>query len=171
MSQLEPHSHEFWMEKAIALAEKAALLDEVPVAAIVVKDNQIVAEGWNRPITTCDPTAHAEIIALREAGKALNNYRLPGCTLYVTIEPCSMCAGAIVHSRIDQLVFGATEPKAGAVVSNGCLFEGPHLNHVLEYISGVLAEQCSEQISAFFSRRRAEKKAAKRSGNINNDSV
>ncbi|MFL0797983.1 MAG: tRNA adenosine(34) deaminase TadA [Cellvibrionaceae bacterium] len=171
MSQSEVYTDEYWMQQALMLAEKAAVVDEVPVGALVVKDNKVVAEGWNQPITTCDPTAHAEIIALRAAGQALGNYRLPGCTLYVTIEPCSMCAGAIVHSRMERVVFGAAEPKAGAVVSNGCFFEGPHLNHVVAYLGGVLEEACSAQISAFFSRRRAEKKAAKRSSNPNNDSV
>lgn len=153
---------EYWMHKALELAQCASDIDEVPVGAIVVKDNQIIGKGWNQPITSCDPTAHAEIMALRDAGQHQNNYRLPGCTLYVTIEPCSMCAGAIVHSRIERVVFGATEPKAGTVVSNGCFFEGEYLNHKVGFSGDILSEPCSTMISAFFSRRRSEKKAIKK---------
>lgn len=152
-----------WMTCALALAEKAAKAGEVPVGAVVVLDDQVIGEGWNQPISGHDPTAHAEIMALRDAADRVQNYRLVGATLYVTIEPCTMCAGAIVHSRIGRVVFGATEPKAGAVISNGQLFEQNWLNHWPEYQGGVLADQCSARISAFFKQRRAEKKALKRS--------
>lgn len=151
-----------WMRYALQLAEQAAALGEVPVGAVIVMDDQVIGEGWNQPISGHDPTAHAEIMALRDAAARVQNYRLVGATLYVTIEPCTMCAGAIVHSRIGRVVFGATEPKAGALVSNGCLFDQSWLNHWPEYQGGLLAEQCSDRISAFFRQRRAEKKALKR---------
>ncbi len=150
------------MAKAMVLAAKAEALGEVPVGALIVKDNAVVGEGWNQPISSSDPTAHAEIMALRDAALRLNNYRLPGCTLYVTIEPCTMCAGAIIHSRIERLVFGALEPKAGAVVSNGRMFESEHFNHRVSYQGEVCAEDCSAQISAFFQSRRRQKKAFKK---------
>lgn len=149
------------MRRALALAEKAEALDEVPVGALIVKDNQVVGEGWNQPISGKDPTAHAEVIALRDAASRLDNYRLPGCTLYVTIEPCTMCAGAIIHSRIARVVFGALEPKAGVILSNAQLFDSDHLNHRVEYEGEVCADECSAQISAFFKRRREQKKALK----------
>lgn len=151
-----------WMEHALTLAERAADAGEVPVGAVIVLDDQVIGEGWNQPISGHDPTAHAEIMALRDAAERVQNYRLVGATLYVTIEPCTMCAGAIVHSRIGRVVFGATEPKAGAVISNGQLFEQSWLNHWPEYTGGVMADQCSACISAFFKQRRAEKKALKR---------
>lgn len=151
-----------WMEQALQLAQKAADADEVPVGAVVVLDGKVIGEGWNQPISGHDPTAHAEIMALRDAAKRMGNYRLSGATLYVTIEPCTMCAGAIVHARVRRVVFGATEPKAGAVVSNGQLFDQQWLNHWPEYEGEVLAEQCSDAISAFFRRRRAEKKLEKK---------
>ena len=150
-----------WMRRAMALAAKAEALGEVPVGALVVKDGAVVGEGWNQPISGRDPSAHAEILALRDAAQRLDNYRLPGCTLYVTIEPCTMCVGAIVHARIERVVFGALEPKAGAVVSNGQLFEGDHLNHRVSFVGEVFAEECSAQISAFFKARRKQKKALK----------
>lgn len=151
-----------WMEHALTLAERAADAGEVPVGAVIVLDDQVIGEGWNQPISGHDPTAHAEIMALRDAAERVQNYRLVGATLYVTIEPCTMCAGAIVHSRIGRVVFGATEPKAGAVISNGQLFEQSWLNHWPEYTGGVMADQCSARISTFFKQRRAEKKALKR---------
>lgn len=150
-----------WMQAALALAAKAESLGEVPVGAVVVKDNQIVGEGWNHPISGNDPTAHAEIMALRNAAQRLENYRLTGCTLYVTIEPCTMCAGAMIHSRIARLVYGASEPKAGVVASNGQLLDGEHFNHRLDYEGGVMGEACSEIISGFFQRRREQLKAEK----------
>ncbi len=159
---MEQHEQDqFWMCKALLLAERADSADEVPVGAVVVLNGEVIGEGWNQPISGHDPTAHAEIIALRDAAARIGNYRLVGADLYVTIEPCTMCAGAIVHSRIRRLVYGASEQKAGVVESNCQLFERPWINHRIEVISGVLAETCSIKISAFFQRRRAEKKAAK----------
>lgn len=151
----------YWMSRALLLAERADAIDEVPVGALVVLDGQVIGEGWNQPISGHDPTAHAEIMALRDAAKRRGNYRLAGATLYVTIEPCTMCAGAIVHARIKRVVFGAIEPKAGAVVSNGRLYDQRWLNHWPELSGGVMAEQCSESMSRFFRRRRAEKKVEK----------
>ena len=153
---------EKWMQYALALAVKAAEKGVVPVGAVIVRDNQILGEGWNQPISSCDPSAHAEVVALRDAGQKEKNYRLPGATLYVTIEPCTMCAGAIVHSRIERIVYGAAEPKAGVVESNPCVFEGEHLNHRVDYQGGVLAKACSELLSSFFKTRRAAKKATKK---------
>ncbi|WP_417224003.1 tRNA adenosine(34) deaminase TadA [Amphritea sp.] len=150
-----------WMTQALLLAERAAALNEVPVGAVVVLDDQLIGEGWNQPISGHDPTAHAEIMALRDAAAKTENYRLVGATLYVTIEPCTMCAGAIVHARIKRVVFGAVEPKAGAVVSNNQLFDQSWLNHWPEFTAGVMAKPCSDAISQFFRRRRAEKKAQK----------
>jgi tRNA(adenine34) deaminase len=149
-----PHYDEHWMNRALALAAQAAALGEVPVGAVVVVDGQEVGAGFNRPISSCDPTAHAEICALRQAAAYLNNYRLSGATLYVTLEPCTMCVGAIVHSRISRVVYGATEPKAGAVESTRRTFDEPHLNWRVETCGGLLAEPCSRIISDFFSRRR-----------------
>jgi tRNA(adenine34) deaminase len=152
---------ERWMMHALALAERAAALDEVPVGAVVVLNGEVIGEGWNHPISGHDPTAHAEIMALREAAQRIGNYRLVDARLYVTIEPCTMCAGAIVHARIAEVVFGAAEPKAGAVCSNGQLLDQPWFNHLVRYRGGVLAERCSERISRFFQQRRAAKKALK----------
>ena len=147
-------SDEYWMEQALRLAEKAAEMDEVPVGAVVIKDNQVIGEGFNQPITSNDPTAHAEIIALRDAANRVGNYRLPGAILYVTIEPCTMCAGALVHSRIGKLVYGATEPKSGAVVSQSALLEAGYLNHKIQVVGGVLADRSASLIQVFFQRRR-----------------
>ena len=142
--------HEIWMQEALLLADQAFAAGEVPVGAVVVKEGVIVGSGWNRPIFSSDPTAHAEIIALRDAARTLGNYRLPGCDLYVTIEPCSMCAGAILHARIQRLVYGAEEPKAGVAVSRGRFFEQSWLNHRVEVVPGVLAAQCSQKMQQFF---------------------
>lgn len=150
-----------WMEHALQLAQRAADAGEVPVGAVVVLNGAIIGEGWNQPISGHDPTAHAEIMALREAAAKMANYRLAGATLYVTIEPCTMCAGAIIHARVKRVVFGASEPKAGAVISNALMFDQSWMNHWPEYTGGVMAEQCSDAISAFFRQRRFEKKAAK----------
>lgn len=152
-------SHERWMNEALLQADRAGQLQEVPVGAVVVRDDEIIGRGYNQPISASDPTAHAEIMALRDAAKKLGNYRLPDCTLYVTIEPCTMCVGAMVHARIKQLVFGANEPKSGVVVSNGRQLEADYLNHRVEWLGGVLADRCSERISRFFQQRREEKKA------------
>ncbi|MBY4675757.1 tRNA adenosine(34) deaminase TadA [Marinobacterium arenosum] len=150
-----------WMEYALQLAERAAEAGEVPVGAVLVHQGEVIGEGWNRPISGHDPSAHAEIIALRDAAQRLQNYRLVDSTLYVTIEPCTMCAGAIVHARVARVVFGASEPKAGAVISNGQLFDQPWLNHRVTYSGGLLADACSERISAFFRQRRALQKQQK----------
>ncbi len=147
-----------WMKKALELAERAAKLNEVPVGALVVLDGEVIGEGWNQPISGCDPTAHAEILALRDAAARVGNYRLLGADLYVTIEPCSMCAGAIVHARIRRVVFGASEPKAGVVCSQGEFFEQGWLNHRVLWQGGVLGQRCSERISEFFSLRREQKR-------------
>lgn len=145
---------EHWMRRALALAEQAAALEEVPVGAVVVMDGKEIGAGFNRPISSCDPTAHAEICALRQAATYLANYRLSGATLYVTLEPCTMCVGAIIHSRISRVVYGTTEPKAGAVESSRRTFEEPQLNWRVETSGGLLAGPCSRIISDFFSRRR-----------------
>ncbi len=150
-----------WMLQAMELAQRAEALGEVPVGALVVMDGEVIGEGWNHPISGCDPTAHAEIMALRDAAQQQQNYRLSRATLYVTIEPCTMCAGAIIHSRVSRVVFAATEPKSGAVVSNSRVFDSPQMNHQVQYCGGVCAEQASAQIQAFFKRRRREKKENK----------
>ena len=146
-----------WMSKALVLAGQASDKAEVPVGALLVKDGVILGEGFNTPITNCDPTAHAEIMALRNAASTVNNYRLPHTTLYVTIEPCTMCVGAMIHARVARLVYGAKEPRAGAVVSQLELPTLDHYNHKMEVVGGVLEEQCSELISAFFRHKRSQK--------------
>jgi len=158
---------EYWMLKALALAKNAAELGEVPVGAVIVLDGKIIGKGWNQPITANDPTAHAEIVALRDAARAVSNYRLVGADMYVTLEPCSMCAGAIVHSRLRRLVFGAAEPKAGAVSSQQQFLEADFLNHKVEWVGGVLAQPCGDVISAFFKARREAKKAVKQKNVMN----
>ena len=147
-------NHERWMREALDLAGQAAAVGEVPVGAIVVQDGEIIGRGFNQPIRTCDATAHAEIVAIRSASQFRNNYRLPGTTLYVTIEPCTMCLGAMIHARIDSLVFGAREPRAGAVVSQASLIDADHFNHRLTYVDGVLADECSTLLQNFFKSRR-----------------
>ena len=152
-------SDEDWMRHALTLANKAAELDEVPVGAVLVKDDQLLAEGWNQPISHNDPTAHAEIMAIRKASRIIENYRLPDSTLYVTIEPCSMCAGAIIHARISRVVFGAFEPRAGAAGSVINLLQNEQFNHQVEITSGLLAEECGQILKDFFAqKRRARKK-------------
>jgi len=145
---------EIRMAEALALARAAGARGEVPVGAIVVKDGAIVGRGGNAPIAGNDPTAHAEIAALREAGLALGNYRLPGCDLYVTIEPCAMCAGAILHARIRRVVFGARDPKTGACGSVLDLFAEPRLNHHATVTAGVAADECGALLTRFFDARR-----------------
>ncbi|ERP92655.1 CRISPR-associated protein Csn1 [Marinobacter sp. ES-1] len=147
------------MARALELASQAASKDEVPVGAVVVLNGKEIGAGFNAPISGCDPTAHAEIGALRDAAARVGNYRLAGATLYVTLEPCTMCVGAIVHSRISRLVYGAAEPKAGAVESARRTLEEPHLNWRVEVTGGVMAEACGQAISEFFSRRRREIRA------------
>lgn len=145
---------ERFMEEALALAEQGALLGEVPVGAVLVKDGEILGRGFNRPISGHDPSAHAEMVAIRDAAAQVSNYRLPGTTLYVTLEPCSMCAGLIVHARIQRVVYAATEPRAGAAVSQGRFFEQAYLNHRVLVEGGVLADAASEMLRAFFKARR-----------------
>jgi tRNA(Arg) A34 adenosine deaminase TadA len=144
------------MRESLALAAEGALLGEVPVGAVVVQDGVIVGRGFNRPISGNDPSAHAEMVAIRDAAQAVSNYRLPGTTLYVTLEPCSMCAGLIVHSRIMRVVYGALEPKAGIVQSQGQFFAQGFLNHRVLYEGGVLGEECGAMLSEFFRMRRAK---------------
>jgi tRNA(adenine34) deaminase len=155
MSEATPED-ERWMNRALQLAGEAAVKGEVPVGAVVVLDGKEIGAGFNAPISGCDPTAHAEIRALRDAAARVGNYRLPDATLYVTLEPCTMCVGAIVHGRISRLVYGAREPKAGAIESARRTLEEPHLNWDVTAVGGVLSDQCSQVISEFFSRRRAE---------------
>ncbi len=150
-----------WMSYAQSLAERAEAIGEIPVGAVIVKGDEVLAEGWNQSITTHDPCAHAEIVALRSAGQAEQNYRIIDATMYVTLEPCPMCAGAIVHSRIGRLVYGAKDYKTGAVGSVMNILEHDSMNHKVEYLAGVNESECSHQISAFFKRRRAEKKQQK----------
>lgn len=143
-----------YMQQALAQARHAESVDEVPVGAVIVKDNQIIATGYNQPITHHDPTAHAEIVAMRAAAQQLKNYRLNDATLYVTLEPCVMCIGAILHARVKRLVFGAADPKAGAIQSVFQIADEQRLNHRLEYGGGVLEQDCGELLRQFFRRRR-----------------
>ena len=146
--------HEQWMQLALAEAARAAEAGEVPVGAVLVRDGELLASEHNAPLTTHDPTAHAEIRVLRAAGAALQNYRLPDTTLYVTIEPCPMCVGALIHARVRRVVFGAREPRAGALVSRETPLDRPWLNHHPEVIEGVLGDQCADLIRGFFAARR-----------------
>jgi tRNA(adenine34) deaminase len=147
-------SHDDWMRRALALADRAAEEGEVPVGAVVVRDGTLLGEGWNQVISTQDPSGHAEIVALRDAAAVVGNYRLPGVTLYVTLEPCTMCAGAMVHARVEQLVFGAREPRAGVICSTCSLLEEPWFNHRVSWRGGVLAEESGNRLQAFFQARR-----------------
>jgi tRNA(adenine34) deaminase len=142
------------MQEALAAAQRALEIGEVPVGAIVVHDGKLISRGWNRNLADHDPTAHAEIVALRAAGAVLGNHRLVDCELFATIEPCAMCAGALVHARIRRLVYGAHDPKAGAVCSVASLLDHPQLNHQVEVRSGVLAGRCAEIVQTFFRERR-----------------
>jgi tRNA(adenine34) deaminase len=146
---------EHWMRHAMLLARRAELVGEVPVGAVVVQNDRIIGEGWNRPIGSHDPSAHAEMIALRAAAQRLQNYRTLDTTLYVTLEPCTMCAGAIIHARVSRLVFGADDPKAGAVHSAYDIIAQPRLNHRVEWRGGVLGTECGDRLRAFFRARRA----------------
>jgi tRNA(adenine34) deaminase len=145
---------ELWMEEALREAKRALALGEVPVGAVVVHEGQIVGRGCNRPVSSNDPTAHAEVIALREAGRNIGNYRLLDCDLFVSVEPCAMCAGAITHARVRRLVYGADDPKAGAVHSMLQVLNHPKLNHRVEVSSGVLAARCMDLLQTFFRERR-----------------
>ena len=152
-SQLSSDEH--WMADALRCAQRALEAGEVPVGAVVICDGKIVGRGWNRNLSDSDPTAHAEIVALREAGANVGNHRLVGCELFVTIEPCAMCAGALVHARVKRLVYGADDPKAGAVHSVVQVVNHPQLNHRMEVRGGVLAGQCAGMLQMFFRERRS----------------
>lgn len=146
--------HISYMRRALELAREAERLGEVPVGAVIVKDGDIIAEGWNQPISSSDATAHAEIVAMREAGKEMDNYRLVDTTLYVTLEPCSMCVGAMIHARIGHLIYGASEPRTGALGGAFDLLSANQHNHIFTVESGVLADESSEMLQAFFRSRR-----------------
>ena len=143
-----------WMQHAFELAKKAEAQDEVPVGAIIVYEDRVIGEGWNQPITSNDPTAHAEVMALRDAGGKIGNYRLPNATIYVTLEPCTMCAGAIIHARLSRLVYAADDPKTGACGSIFNLLQTEELNHKVEIEKGVMQEECRSLIQDFFKQRR-----------------
>lgn len=143
-----------FMQRALELARQAAHAGEVPVGAVLVLRGEVVGEGWNRPIQSHDPTHHAEIMALRQAGQKLKNYRLPGTVLYVTIEPCVMCAGALIHARVEKLIYGALEPRCGAVRTLYQITEDSRLNHQIAVASGLLQEECANLMQAFFQQRR-----------------
>lgn len=157
----------YWMKQALALAQKAWEQGEVPVGAILVLDDEVIGQGWNRPITLHDPTAHAEIMALQQGGQIVQNYRLLNATLYVTLEPCVMCAGAMVHSRIKRLVYGASDLKTGAAGSLLDVLRHPGMNHQIEITAGVMANECSEMLSQFFQQRREQKKAEREARRLN----
>ena len=142
------------MREALGLADEAGGAGEVPVGAVVVLDGQVVGRGYNRPISTSDPTAHAEIVALRDAGQRVGSYRLAGAELYVTVEPCAMCAGAMMHARIATLIYGAPEPRTGAIESAMRMQDQPAFNHRFTVVSGVLAAECRAKLQAFFRERR-----------------
>jgi len=153
--QLETEAlDQFWMQRALELAQQAEAAGEVPVGAVLVLDEQNIGEGWNQPIVRHDPSAHAEIIALRQAAQGLGNYRLPGATLYVTLEPCVMCAGAMIHARLKRVVFGAYDPKTGAAGSVFDILNSDKHNHKVEVRGGVMADQCGELLSQFFQAKR-----------------
>ena len=154
ISAVESEIHHKWMSHALMLAKRSEDEGEVPVGAVLVKDDTLIAEGWNRPIKSHDPSAHAEIMALRNAGKALANYRLPETTLYVTLEPCTMCAGAMIHARIANLVYGASEHRTGVAGSAIDVFNQDFHYHKVEVTSGVMQDECSQLLKAFFKKRR-----------------
>lgn len=152
--QLDPLSHEAFMQQALREAESALAEDEVPIGAVIVRDGRVIASAHNQREQLRDPTAHAEMIAITQAASVLGNWRLEGCTLYVTLEPCAMCAGAAVLARLPRVVYGAADPKAGAVATLYRLLDDPRLNHRAEVIGGVLAETCGEMLSRFFAGKR-----------------
>jgi tRNA(adenine34) deaminase len=145
-----------WMGEALLLAKRAGLEEEVPIGAVIVKDGEIVGRGWNRNIGLNDPSAHAEIMAMRDAGKALGNHRLPGCSLYVTLEPCPMCAGAMIHARLERVVYGSSDPKTGAAGGKFDLLSNPAHNHIPQVDGGCLGEECSRLLKDFFQDRRKD---------------
>ena len=150
-----PDDHVRWMRLALEEALRGSEAGEVPIGAVIVLDARLVGRAFNQPIGLCDPTAHAEILAIRDASRAVGNYRLPGATLYVTLEPCLMCAGAMVHARIATVVFGAVEPKTGAAVSNLEALALAHHNHRVEVVSGILEDECRDIVQQFFRTRRS----------------
>ena len=162
MTDNTPEQDLYFMQRAYELAQQAEAIDEIPVGAVIVSDGKIIAEGYNLSICNNDPSAHAEMVAIRQAGQAINNYRMLDCTLYVTLEPCPMCAGLLVHSRVKRLVYACDDTKTGAAGSVFNLVNSDKLNHQLDVTSGVMQSECSGLLSAFFKRRRAEKKAAKK---------
>ena len=148
--------HQKWMQRAFELAQKAKEQDEVPVGAVIVHENKMIGEGWNHPISSNDPTSHAEIVALRQAGQALSNYRLPEAVMYVTLEPCAMCAGALIHARLAKLIYAADDPKTGACGSVFNLLQTNELNHKVEIEKGIMEEECRSLIQAFFKEKRVK---------------
>ena len=153
---MESQDDRKWMRRALELADCAAAQGEVPIGALVVRADQVLGEGWNQVIGRADPSAHAEIVALRAAAASAGNYRLPGAVVYVTLEPCTMCAGALVHARVARLVFAAREPKAGVVCSNGALLEQAHFNHRVQWEEGILAAESAARLQDFFRARRGK---------------
>ncbi len=151
---MSAEDHHYWMAKALALAHHAETAGEIPVGAVVVRDAELIAQGWNQPIVSHDATAHAEIMALRAAGKTLGNYRLSDCVMYVTLEPCSMCVGAMIHARVARVVYGATEPRSGALGGAFNLLAANQHNHLFEVTAGVLAKESGLLLQNFFLRRR-----------------
>jgi len=162
MALINENDDQYFMQRAFEMAQQAEQHDEIPVGAVVVYQGNIIGEGFNQSILLNDPSAHAEMIAIRQAGKHVNNYRLLDCTLYVTLEPCPMCAGLLVHSRIKRLVYACPDLKTGAAGSVFNLVGTSQLNHQIVVDNGIMAEQCSELLSGFFKRRRSEKKSAKK---------
>lgn len=162
MTDSQNNIDEYWMAEALKLAQQAWQEGEIPVGAVLVRDGEIVGQGWNRSIGSHDPSAHAEMMAIRAAGANIGNYRLLDTVLYVTLEPCAMCAGALVHSRISRLVYGASDPKTGACGSVMDIVRHPALNHQIQVDGGVMAESCATMLSDFFRWRRTQKKAARK---------
>jgi tRNA(adenine34) deaminase len=153
---------ESYMRRALELACLGEQLGEIPVGAVIVNNGEVIGEGFNQPISSHDPTAHAEIVAMRMAAQQMQNYRLVGATLYVTLEPCTMCVGALIHARIARLVYGTTEPKAGAVESRSEMLKNEFFNHHMEYTGGICSSECQQQLTVFFQRRREQIKQIKR---------
>ena len=152
-------SDQYWMKKAIYYAKKAQEIDEVPVGAVIIKDNKLIAYAYNQPITKNDPCAHAEVLVLRKAAKKLNNYRLNGCKLYCTLEPCMMCAGALIHARVDSLIYATNDPKTGVVNSVADYLNAPFHNHKIKVTSGILANESKDLLTNFFAQKRKSRRS------------